>query len=191
MSPVLPTAHRPCYATGVAVSPKSRWKRVKVSILPLWLNERLLERSLERELVEVSSRWHPEITEAEHAARTSRTLDAQNNLASVMSGLRAELWPTEDQLQKLQTDRLLRLARRWDIDYPRQPLSETEWSESEFWEESRVFNCALLTPTGMRELRKLIRQEQWTRLQIRGIYISWVFALLGLLIAFMALLRSR
>lgn len=98
--------------------------------------------------------------------------------------LRTDLLELGEDLQKLRTEKLLKLARRLLVPIP-------DCRDKTLWESARVSAGNYLTEKGERELRAAVRAERRERSENSRLWIAGVAGLVGAMAALIAVLLRK
>jgi hypothetical protein len=132
-------------------------------------------RRLKRQLADITRRYEPRLDVANREERESIEDERESEMASPFI-----------LLEMLETERLLRKARKLGIEYQ---SDQTWWAENEITEQS------WLTQRGHAKLRKLIRDERFSiaekLVKILVPVLTALVSILGLLVALITVSRSN
>jgi len=161
--------------------------REKVERLRRWgrgvlaRNERISMWFLERDLAVLSREFYRDMARA-------KDQDTRGEIHSRYSHDRA---CTSENLEDLQTERLLRQARALDVALPSpRPHGLDHESGDENWWLGSVMGGWYLTPEGRRRLRQAVRAEQKDSRENASFWFGIVIGLIGALTGLVAVLRK-
>lgn len=102
----------------------------------------------------------------------------REKLEEIQLGWWADTDEIREEMETLQTRRLLRKAHRLDVPYPHRPVGNQQKDEN--WVQGSMTGSWFLTTTGINKVRSDIRTEIRARHEARGHWIAWISAITGL-----------